>query len=433
MGKKFNQKYALLLVVLSVVSSIANTQQISSLSLGQTDPGGKAVSYNESFGELPEYVRPNDATISLYEDRRFKLIKRRRSQGSLYTIQPKGNAVVFKQVLGTTSQALDKQFSNGYILSYLLYENGAITYNDKAKDGRFEKNVDDETLFFSHSTGKSITSYLVGHAICEGYISSIDEMIDWPMMRNTLYQGQPLRDLLNMSAGDKHTVNEQSNRVMGSATHHRGLGLDTIAVLLNDTKKRESGMFYNNFLSDVIANYVAFKAGENYDELFRKVFQDKVKIAHEVAWEMHGKTETNGLRSPFYGQPQTLASYSYFMTRMDFLRVAKAMMQDYQDQTCVGKYLKESQVQAKPWYKFNPQSANSLLWLHRYSKKYGAQFYFDFQGMDGRNIFATEGFNGQNMMIDMDKSRIVVTHSAATAWDQRTFLVDVIRDGKLPQ
>ena len=33
-------------------------------------------------------------------------------------------------------------------------------------------------------------------------------------------------------------------------------------------------IFYNNVLADVIANYVAFKAGDNYDELMRKVFQN---------------------------------------------------------------------------------------------------------------------------------------------------------------
>jgi hypothetical protein len=33
----------------------------------------------------------------------------------------------------------------------------------------------------------------------------------------------------------------------------------------------------------------------------------------------------------------------------------------------------------------------------------------------------------------MDNSRIVVIHSAATAWDQRVFLLNVIKDGQLPK
>ena len=38
--------------------------------------------------------------------------------------------------------------------------------------------------------------------------------------------------------------------------------------------------------------------------------------------------------------------------------------------------------------------------------------------------------NNQNILIY--NSRIVVTQSAATAWDLRTFMFNVIRDGKLP-
>ena len=53
--------------------------------------------------------------------------------------------------------------------------------------------------------------------------------------------------------------------------------------------------------------------------------------------------------------------------------------------------------------------------------------------MSGRNIIATEGRNSQNILIDLDNSRIVVTNSAATAWDVRVFMLDVIKTGKLPK
>ena len=121
------------------------------------------------------------------------------------------------------------------------------------------------------------------------------------------------------------------------------------------------------------------------------------------------------------------------MTRMDFLRVAVAMMRDYQSDSCEGNYLKQIQSKAENWYRGRYKSRNANLWLNNYAQKYGGQFYFDFLGMKQRNIFGTEGYNGQNMLIDMDKSRIVVTNSSATAWDQRTFMLEVIRDGKLPK
>jgi len=121
------------------------------------------------------------------------------------------------------------------------------------------------------------------------------------------------------------------------------------------------------------------------------------------------------------------------MTRLDFLRFAEAMMKDYQSNTCVGSYLRESQQQAKKWYKYRPTAKNAQWWLHNYSKKYGAQFYFDFSEMKNRNIIGTEGLNGQNILIDLDNSRIVITNSAATGWNVRTFMLKVIKGGKLPK
>ena len=68
------------------------------------------------------------------------------------------------------------------------------------------------------------------------------------MMRKTLYQGQPLLDLLNMRAGDKHTIDEKrSHYVMGSKKHHRNMGLNEIARLLEGTKKRGVNCFTITF------------------------------------------------------------------------------------------------------------------------------------------------------------------------------------------
>tara|TARA_B100000963_G_scaffold152970_1_gene133241 strand:+ start:219 stop:1466 length:1248 start_codon:yes stop_codon:yes gene_type:complete len=393
---------------------------------------GKAKSWNNA-NEMPEKARPNDATISLFEERKKNFIDNRRRQGRLYTVEPIDNAKNFKFEKNLSSSKLEKQLSKGFLLSYLFFENGVIKYDGKAKDGRFKEDINNETLFYTHSTGKSITSYIVGHAICDGYISSIDEIIDWPLMKNTLYQGQPLRNLLNMSAGDMHVVDKYTTKFMGSTEHHRDMGLDTIAYLLDGTKAKNNKVFYNNALSDIIANYIVFKSGDKYDDLMKKVFQKKIKIGHEISYEKHGQSRLHKKNPKYNASPQTLASYSYYMTRLDFLRFGEAMMKDYQTKTCVGNYLRESQQQAKNWYKYRPSGDKAQFWLHNYAKKYGSQFYFDFHKMKNRNIIGTEGLNGQNILIDLDNSRIVVTNSAATGWDVRTFMLNVIKKGKLPK
>ena len=63
---------------------------------------------------------------------------------------------------------------------------------------QFGEYVNNETKLRSNSMGKSLASYVLGHAICAGYIESVNQRInDWPLVRNTLYQDQKIIDLLN--------------------------------------------------------------------------------------------------------------------------------------------------------------------------------------------------------------------------------------------
>ena len=48
-----------------------------------------------------------------------------------------------------------------------------------------------------------MASYTLAHAICDGYIDSVDTRLDdWPLLENTLYYNQKLSDILNMNSGD---------------------------------------------------------------------------------------------------------------------------------------------------------------------------------------------------------------------------------------
>ena len=190
--------------------------------------------------------------------------------------------------------------------------------------------------------------------------------------------------------------------------------MSEVAKILEGTEKRGSGVFYNNTLTDLIANYTEYKTGEDYDGLVRKIFQDKAKI-----------------QKPVYYERKHRASYSYWITRKDLLRVAIAMMEDYQAGNCVGQYLKDLQAQKKLWPNYGPHDKQTVL-LMNFSRHYGGQFYWSFDGMRNRNILGTDGRKGQNILIDLDNSRIVVTHAIAAGWDVRNLQHRVIKEGKLP-
>ena len=99
------------------------------------------------------------------------------------------------------------------IISYLLFENDKIVI-DVADIPKYvssgEKIIDG--LLPSHSMGKSLVSYVTGHAICEGYIDSVNvKLNDWPLIKDTLYEDAVLLDLLNMKGGDQKWVGERRN------------------------------------------------------------------------------------------------------------------------------------------------------------------------------------------------------------------------------
>jgi glutaredoxin-related protein len=89
------------------------------------------------------------------------------------------------------------------IISYLLFEDGKIVIDESDIPISVQGDKIIDGLLPSHSMGKSLVSYVTGHAICEGYIDNVNvKLYDWPLIKNTLYEDSILLDLLNMKAGD---------------------------------------------------------------------------------------------------------------------------------------------------------------------------------------------------------------------------------------
>ena len=74
----------------------------------------------------------------------------------------------------------------------------------------------DDTKLLSNSVGKSLVSYVLGHAICEGYIEGVEhQLTDWPLLQGTLYENVRIIDLLNMRAGDQNHADINGLKVSG--------------------------------------------------------------------------------------------------------------------------------------------------------------------------------------------------------------------------
>ena len=318
--------------------------------------------------------------------------------------------------------------------SYLLYEDGKIVIDESIEFPYFIKSNGNRLP--SHSMGKSLVSYVTGHAICEGYIDSVDvKLDDWPTIKNTLYEGQSLIDLLNMTAGDENYTGarfgKKDNRIKINGIIKNVNTVPLYKVMKGATQlhtKRTTSWFsetpiynYNALVTNTIMNYVIYKTGDDWEPLLHKVFTQHVKVKDEVHFL---KIKNKARYSTQSNLPKTglgtkeLGRYSFYATRYDYLRIAKTMMDDWNNDTCAGKYLKamyEQRIDKDHKNKDRGWARDNASRTH-YTKSYGGQFHFDLIGLPNqgrdRKILTMSGFAGQNIHIDFDSERIIVINTS---------------------
>ena len=126
---------------------------------------------------------------------------------------------------------------------------------------KFGKVFTNETKFQSQSVGKSFASYILGHAICKGYVGGIDSQLnDWPLIENTLYHNQKIIDLINMKAGDGNYFSSPfSNEFKNPSSRYSTTNRTLPSVMrneFNNSKKSGNKWAYNNLLPHIILNYI---------------------------------------------------------------------------------------------------------------------------------------------------------------------------------
>lgn len=322
------------------------------------------------------------------------------------------------------------ELATSAIFSYLYFEEDRIVYDMLPPEGRFTVDVNDRSYFPSHSMGKSLVSYLIGHAICQGYIGDVDEPIsDWKLMESTLYYGQPLINLLNMTAGDTSVIAPLSGSFKGSGRNIHGVAPLYAAAnnpkeLQNTTSDGIHEFSYSNLTTDVLMSYLMHRVGQGFEVFINEFFQEKVRIEHPVYMWMN---PVRGNSSELIAERilQGAGQYAIDATRYDYLRLARAIMDDWQQETCVGNYLREiydrrvlvpraSDNPVDKWDGSMRRWGDAQFGTLTYA--YAGQFWAELHEFRDRNILVLNGADGQNIAIDMDNSRIVVVNSGQEGW-----------------
>jgi len=372
---------------------------------------GKIETYGGS-GYISEKENPNFETLrwSLYRKIHYRPLKADR----FHSIE--GNSSYqFKRNL-RDDKYIKKQMKISPLLSYLMYEDGKITIDEITSKERFGDMFSNTTMYHSMSMGKSITSYLVGHAICDGTIDGINAKLDdWPVLEGTLYHNQQLLNFLNMSTGDKkYSANDESSQSIQAR----------MATEFQGTKKTSSVYNYTNLNTNIVISYLLFKYGEQgFKDFLDDIFINKIKIQHEVQLNktIDAKKHEKSL------------GHQFFATRYDYLRIAVSMLHEWHKDTCVGQYLKTIHRNRIP--KNGVQGNRGRVGL---PLSYGGFFHTGYKGMENRPVMGMDGAAGQTILIDFERGRIIATLAVfdnmsfpkSAAYDFKKISYEKIKNGK---
>ena len=359
---------------------LQSTNQKSKIGKTSNNPW-KGYPYNSN--EIPSKAKPDEKILKHYLK---KYIKHHAEVDWKVKVKASDNYKKLKFEL-TNNDDVNKQMNKTALLSYLMYENGIVTIDEINE--KYEKNFKNKTLYMSHSVGKSLISYITGHAICKGYIGNIHQPIDWDVLENTLYEGQPIINLLNMASGDQKYVDS----MMGLKNSKRWINSVSIESVmkkeLKDSKVGKLKYNYSNLDTNIVASYLVYKMGnKEFKKLVKEILVDKAGIEYNVkAFKKNGK----GI------------SYNYYASRYDYLRISIAMLEDWNNNTCEGQYLKSLYENRIDKWSEEPGKERNIM---ETTNSYNGQFYSDINGID-RPIFVMDGFGGQSHVIDFEKNRVI--------------------------
>ena len=314
------------------------------------------------------------------------------------------------------SKTVDEQISdkNTGLVSYILFENNKILVDENRKSKY-------RGPYPSHSIGKSLVSLVTGYSMCGGYINhTVFDRIDYPTVAGTLYENQKLIHLLNMQAGDDKIIGDR----LGSwdsrfISNNKSANTIPIKTAMKKYFKGVDGLEpgktfnYSAMTTNVIMNYVIYKTGDDWNKLLHKIFVEDAKVAKRVYFHKTLYADKGNRKSGEYGR------YSFYADRYDYLRIAYMIMNHWNNDTCVGKYLKtmyENRVD-RGYGAYSTSTGN-----HRAAQTYGGQFLWDAIGLEDRPILMMDGAWGQQVVIDFDNNRIITAHSVERNYDYHSLV-----------
>ncbi|EGG29487.1 beta-lactamase [Aequoribacter fuscus] len=174
-----------------------------------------------------------------------------------------------------------------------------VVQGDDIKLEHYSPGHTEETRWVSFSVTKSLTSMLIGAAVKDGYIESVDEKVaDYlPRLKGTSYEDVRIKDVLHMASGvawNEDYADPKSDVALAGALN----GIDLVQYLANLPKVAEPGTTfnYNTGETNLAGELLRSAIGNNASEYLEHKIWKPYGMEHDAYWLLssEGGVETGG-------------------------------------------------------------------------------------------------------------------------------------------
>jgi CubicO group peptidase (beta-lactamase class C family) len=290
-----------------------------------------------------------------------------------------------------------KYFEDGKLSVFMVIRDDTIIY-ERCADG-----YSDTTLATLFSVGKSMTSVLLGKALAEGKIKSLDDLLISyvPELKSSpAFEKITLKHLLTMKSGLEFTDTESNYLMSVFSDEARYFYTDDIKKQLLGTRLAEPpGTFYKYRSIDVLLLSWAIEnaTGQKTARYFQDKIWKAIGAAHPASWGLDHQNGFANTASRFQATAIDLAKVGRLYLNKGKYNGVQVIPEDWVNQSV---YLnKEAPALSKYWQK---TTFHYLWWLPQ---------------LPVNGDFSAEGTRGQRLYVDPVTRTIIVQFASKGGGD----------------
>ncbi len=295
-------------------------------------------------------------------------------------LEPAATPFVFPRLeekINKDRPKLDSLIANTNTVAFLIFHRDTMVYE------KYHHGYEASSWVASFSMAKSYTSALVGIALAEGHISSVqDRVVDYipELKKRDGWEDVTIEHLLLMTSGARHTEN-YFNPFAGVAKSYYGRRLDRQVKKVKMEGVPGEQFKYKSINTQLLGEIVTRTTGRTLTDYLQEKIWSRIGTQYPASWSCDRKGEK--------GREKAFSSLN--ATALDFAKFGRLYAN--------GGEWNGERILSEEWVKQSTKVDTAR----------GSKSYYQYQWwIQGEGIFTAEGHLGQFIYVNVPKNLLIV-------------------------